>query len=186
MIITLLPVWINGQNHKTFVKNLQANLNAVAAKLGIFRFREYRIILDFKEHILRVPLITEKGSKQLLCPAGLLPRRRYPLAVYLCAVSIYAAGGLSMRKVAVLTRKMFGLDQFSHSTISRSRKKLLSLLASTVHPLDADDSPCSNKTYARSLLQCLRELLQDIPQDPFFYTEKIALHFFRTFKVFLL
>lgn len=109
MMITLLPVRIDGQNHKTFAKNLQTTLNAADARLGIFRFREYRITLDFKEHIVRVPVLTENGTKELLYPAGLLPRHRYPLAVYLCAVGIYSAGGLSMRDMAAIIRKMFGL-----------------------------------------------------------------------------
>lgn len=179
MIITLLPLQINGQTSKTFIKNVQGALDSMAEALGVFRFREYRVDLYFKEHILRVPLTTEDGLKKLLFPAGLLPRRRYPLAVYLCAVSIYSAGGLSMRAVSLLIRRMFGLDKFSHSTISRVQKKLLLLLAS-LPPHKADIIDTS------SLLEHLRELLKDILRDPFSQTERLALHFFQAYQVLLL
>lgn len=182
MIITLFPLTINNQDIKTLVNDWQAALDAMAAKLGIFRFREYRVILGFKEHILRVPLATENRIQTLLWPAGLLPRRRYPLAVYLCAVSIYAAGGLSMRDVAQLIRKMFGLDQFSHSTICRAKKKLLSLLVSTSSVGSGEPSASD----APSLLQRLRGLLKDIPKNPFLYAERLALRHFQTYHVLLL
>lgn len=182
MIITLFPLTINDHDIKTLIKDWQTALDAMAAKLGIFRFREYRVILGYKEHILRVPLATEKGTKALLWPAGLLPRRHYPLAVYLCAVGIYITGRLSMRDVALLIRKMFGLDQFSHSTICRAKKKLLLLLASTPS-VDSSEPSASD---ALSLLQRLRGLLKDIPKNPFLHAERLAVHHFQTYQVLLL
>lgn len=71
------------------------------------------------------PLInTENCSKVLLWPSVKLPFRKYPVYIYLYAVALYLSTNKSMRTVADEVKKLFGLEKFSHSTLSRTLKKL--------------------------------------------------------------
>ena len=75
----------------------------------------------------------------VICPSIKLPNRKYPVYVYIYAVILYLSSGLSMRKVALKVRTKFGLENFSHSTLSRVLNKL-SLNAEEIAMLsDADD-----------------------------------------------
>ena len=60
----------------------------------------------------------------VLWPSIKLPFRKYPVYVYFYAVALYLSSNLSMREVAARTRIQFGLDKFSHSTLSRTLKRL--------------------------------------------------------------
>ncbi|MEW5954023.1 MAG: hypothetical protein AB1815_09905 [Bacillota bacterium] len=59
------------------------------------------------------------GQYRIIWPSFKLPRRPYPVFVYLCAAALYLSSGESMRATAEKTSKTFGLGAFSHSTISR-------------------------------------------------------------------
>lgn len=189
MMISLFGNSINGLNHRAWVQNLQKSLDAVAMQLKVYRFREYRLVVGFKEYRIRVPIIDDDQGKVLCWPAGMLRRRPYPLAVYLFAVCVYVTSELSMRETATLARSQFGLDRFSHSTISRSKSKLLCLLATYEQefpPIDSDADCSGNLNATSSLLQRLRLMLQEIRLDPFHHAEKLALHFFLRYQAFLL
>lgn len=59
----------------------------------------------------------------------MIPRRPYPVCVYLFAMNMYSANAtMGQRAVAEATRKHFGLETFSHTTLGRAMKKLASLL----------------------------------------------------------
>lgn len=182
MMISLLSSQINEVNSKLWVENVQAFLDAFARQSTITKFREYRLILNHKEHRIRVPIVEEAEDYTLYWPAGLLRRRPYPLAVYLFAVCIYLAGGLSMREAALITRKQFGLATFSHSTLSRTKRKLFDLLQNF-----AEEPPISASSTEDTSLVCrLRRMLDGLTANPFTHAEKLALHFYHQYQVFLL
>ena len=53
-------------------------------------------------------------------PYFLVPRRRYPIFVYLFALDIYCSNlGKGQRAAAEETREKFGLKTFSHTTLGR-------------------------------------------------------------------
>jgi len=59
----------------------------------------------------------------IVIPWFLIPGRPYPIQVYLYACALYSATPeIGQRGVAKSTREKFKLDNFSHSTVSRSFK----------------------------------------------------------------
>ena len=189
MIIALFDQPINAHSSKSWVQGLQGSLDDAAKHLGVTSFREYRLVLDYKEHVIRVPLVKEGQARALLWPAGMFGRRSYPLAAYLFAVCTYIAGGLSMRQVALITRKQFGLDQFSHSTICRAKKRLLRHFGDLKGECLFDPLSSSGKNHppmTNSLIGLLRELLDGVLKEPFLHGERLARYFFLRYQVFLL
>jgi len=66
----------------------------------------------------------------LIIPEFLIPRRPYPLCVYLFAINLYCHNPkLSQRKAAVAVRKEFGLSTFAHTTLGRALKRFTALFA---------------------------------------------------------
>jgi len=100
----------------------------------------YKVFIDNKEKQLICPMLKSDDKKNIvICPSIKLPNRRYPVYVYVYAVILYLSSSLSMRKVALKVRTKFGLENFSHSTLSRVLNKL-SLNAEEIAMLsDADD-----------------------------------------------
>ncbi len=89
----------------------------------------YKLYTNNRELQLECPLIKSPDHENIvLWPAFKLPYRKYPVYVYLYAAALYLSTDLSMRKVAAKVRKTFGLDKFSHSTVSRSLKKLTMII----------------------------------------------------------
>ena len=86
----------------------------------------YRLELNHLDIQIECPVIMNEDKRPIcvIMPAFKLPYRRYPGYVYLYAVVIHLMG-LSMRKAAVEVRKKFGIEKFSHSTISRVLAALL-------------------------------------------------------------
>lgn len=94
-----------------------------------FTRREYRIEFKNKRFTLQTALVTlPSGTSFCIWPAMKLPRRPYPAAAYLYAVAMYLSSNLSQRQVSEQVKRLFQLQNFSHSTISRSVAKLLSRL----------------------------------------------------------
>jgi len=61
------------------------------------------------------------GGFVVVIPWFLIPGRPYPVQVYLYACGLYSANpAMGQRAVAKATRAEFGLEKFSHSTVSRS------------------------------------------------------------------
>jgi len=90
------------------------------------KYREYKIVFAYREYILKCPVLSGNEIPPLvLIPSLKIPRKRYPVYVYLYAVTLYLSSSLSMRKICAEVRKIFGLETFSHSTLSRTLKKLI-------------------------------------------------------------
>jgi len=61
------------------------------------------------------------GESRVYLPAYKLPHRPYPLGVYLYAIRLYSSNpSMGQREVAGETRKLFGLETFSHTTLGRA------------------------------------------------------------------
>lgn len=74
-----------------------------------------------------------------LWPSIKLPFRKYPVYVYLYSVALYLSTDLSMRDIAGVVRHKYGLDKFSHSTVSRALKKLSAITEELIHIMKTDD-----------------------------------------------
>jgi len=98
-------------------------------ELKCIRKNLYKLHLNNREFQIECPVM--KNSRQeilVIWPAFKLPFRKYPVHVYLYAVALYLSSDLSMRKVAEKVRITFGLEKFSHSTVSRALKKLTAIV----------------------------------------------------------
>ena len=89
----------------------------------------YKLHLNNREFQIECPVIKNPQQESMVIwPAFKLPFRKYPVHVYLHAVALYLSSDLSMRKVAEKVRITFGLEKFSHSTVSRALKKLTAIV----------------------------------------------------------
>lgn len=188
MIISPFSCTINNMKPKEWIKNVQDFLSTTARRLGIYRFKEYYLEINFRVEKILVPVL-DSEQNTLFWPVGMIRRRRYPLAVYLLAVAMYQTSDCSMREVAKLVRKTFGLEKFSHSTISRARKSLLMLLTTFSEEFNQDNQDLgylSKKKNPTALHLRLSYMLKKICIDPLHETEKLALYFFKRYQRFLL
>ena len=65
----------------------------------------------------------------IILPEFLIPRRPYPIYIYLYAIATYCLNPkMGQREASKRTRERFGLKTFSHTTLGRALKKLESLL----------------------------------------------------------
>ena len=65
------------------------------------------------------------GIEYLVAPKFLIPGRPYPIYVYLYGIILYSLNPkMGQREAAEKTRKRFGLDTFSHTTLGRAMKRL--------------------------------------------------------------
>lgn len=107
--------------------------NETLGKLSSGRFirrrnASYKLFISNRELRLVCPMLRNWQHKNIvLWPAFKLPFRKYPVYVYLYAVALYLSSDLSMRGTADHVRNKFGLDNFSHSTVSRALKKLFEI-----------------------------------------------------------
>ena len=70
------------------------------------------------------------GSAMAVVPDFLLPGRKYPIHIYLYAISLYCSNpGMGQREAAAATRREFGLATFSHTTLGRAFRALERSLA---------------------------------------------------------
>jgi hypothetical protein len=78
-----------------------------------------------------------------MIPGFLVPRRPYPVYVYLYAIDLYSsAPEKGQRWAAEETRKYFGLATFSHTTLGRALKAFARGLGSgAMEPDEADAEP---------------------------------------------
>lgn len=126
-IVTSIDCEIN-----TFENNFYCGIDqAVIKKLnengfGTNRYIQYRFHVNRRILTLLCPVLDIGNGRctVVLWPSGKLPFRSYPVHVYLYAIAIYLAGNISMREAAAKTRRKFHLEKFSHSTVSRTLKKL--------------------------------------------------------------
>lgn len=132
IIITLINPKIKINNNILEWINEDILHNLVKNDMFSYHFKEYKIIFNYHEYFLSCPVITNSTPRQtiLLAPSMIIPRKKYPVYVYLFGVYRYLSSNLSMRQVADEVKKKFGLETFSHSTLSRTLKKLTQNLES--------------------------------------------------------
>lgn len=88
-------------------------------------YKEYQITFNHKEiTVFCIVYRDDNNVSYAYIPSYILPRRAYPVAVYLYAIALYLSSKLSMRETAAIVKKKFGLATFSHSTISRVLKRV--------------------------------------------------------------
>ena len=65
----------------------------------------------------------------IIIPEFIIPRRPYPIYIYLYAIAIYCLNPkMGQREASKRTRERFGLKTFSHTTLGRALRKLESLI----------------------------------------------------------
>jgi len=65
----------------------------------------------------------------IIVPEFLIPRRPFPIYIYLYAIATYCLNPkMGQREASKRTRERFGLKTFSHTTLGRALRKLESLL----------------------------------------------------------
>lgn len=91
--------------------------------------KQYYMVLHYRMITIECPVLLMKdGSYRIIWPSFKLPNRPYPVFVYLYAAALYLSSGESMRKTAEKVIKFFGLETFSHTTISRFLCKIYQIL----------------------------------------------------------
>ena len=89
--------------------------------------KEHTYVLDCGQvtYDIICPEIKAHGTKLLIVPEFLLLGRPYPVYVYLYGIILYSSNPeMGQREAAEETRKQFGLDTFSHTTLGRAIKRL--------------------------------------------------------------
>lgn len=140
MIVTLTMDKINIPSEGYCCTFSNETLEKLTAS-GIKRRRKisYKLHVNNRELQLECPIIKDSHQKSIVIwPAIKLPYRKYPVYVYLYAAALYLSTNLSMRSVAAKVRNIFGLDKFSHSTVSRSLKKLAVIVDDLFRLMAAD------------------------------------------------
>lgn len=85
----------------------------------------YKLFINGQEKQLICPMLKFPDKKDVvLWPSIKLPYRKYPVYVYLYGAALYLTSKISMRDAALKVRQKFGLESFSHSTLSRVLRKL--------------------------------------------------------------
>jgi hypothetical protein len=91
--------------------------------------KQYRMIINYRQFVIECPILLRvDGQYQLIWPSFKLPNRPYPIYVYLYAAAWYLSSSESMRTTAQKIIPTFGLETFSHTTISRFLSKLYQVL----------------------------------------------------------
>ncbi len=138
-----------------------------------YEYKEYKITINYHEYYLLCPQLKLPSVRLpvIICPSLIIPRKKYPVYVYLYAVALYLTSNLSMRKVAIEVKKKFGLETFSHSTLSRTLKKLkknieiLFPLISTQKHITVNPHYCLCKDLSHQIVCKLISILQPILKD---------------------
>lgn len=91
--------------------------------------KQYRLVLHYRQFTIESPiLLMDDGSYRIIWPSFKLPYRPYPVFVYLYAAAWYLSSGESQRATAEKVMHFFGLETFSHTTISRFLRRLYPIL----------------------------------------------------------
>ena len=107
------------------------------------RERSYKLRLGYKDYIVICPEYRDdKKSREsvIIVPDFFIPRRPYPVYVYLYGIDKYSKNpSKSQRWAASETRKKFNLTKFAHTTIGRALKTF-------VHKMEACATDGTQKT----------------------------------------
>lgn len=143
MIITLIDTKININNDDFYcyiAKDIQDKLER--NKIIRRRSLAYKLSINNYQKQLICPLLQcPSGVNVALWPSIKLPNRKYPVYVYVYAAALYLSSKMNMRDAASMTRQKFGLESFSHSTLSRILKKLSMNTVKLLSVVRSDLSP---------------------------------------------
>jgi len=85
----------------------------------------YTILFGRDGYEIICPKMQDDGIESLAVPEFLIPGRPYPVYVYLYGIVLYSTNlEMGQREAAEKTRRKFGLETFSHTTLGRAMKKL--------------------------------------------------------------
>ena len=130
-----------------------SSLEAELAKAGCQRLeRVYQVKYQHKVYTVQCPeYVDEMESGHptwTVIPAFLVPGRPYPLCVYLHAIDLYSANPeKGQRWAAAATRKHFGLETFSHTTLGRALKRFITVIGNAINNADEQGEERASETY---------------------------------------
>jgi len=88
--------------------------------------RVYKLQCGLDSYEVYIPEIRTENARMLAVPAYMVPGRPYPIYVYIYAVTVYASNpAMGQREASKQTREYFGLATFSHTTLGRAMKKIV-------------------------------------------------------------
>jgi hypothetical protein len=123
--------------------------------------RIYKLKYQHKEYIVVCPEYRNDdiGTMSIVVvPMFLIPRRPYPVQVYLRAIDLYSNNpGMGQRKAAEMTRKLFGLSHFAHTTLGRALKVFVRQIEETTSASDECDAPEIGKCRENGQSEAVKE-----------------------------
>jgi hypothetical protein len=111
------------ENLNNYELHVEPPLSAVDffASADDVRYRRYQIEYNGSDHEIICPEYIFPDKTIIILVWFLIPGRHYPLPAYLYACSLYSSNpDIGQREASEATRKKFGLETFSHSTLSRT------------------------------------------------------------------
>jgi len=110
----------------------------------VLKERTYPLQFGQSEYKIICPEIQDKknldADKYIIIPEFLIPRRPYPIYVYIYGMVLYSSNPkMGQREAAEKTRKRFGLTTFSHTTLGRAMKKLEALIKTNENKPERDN-----------------------------------------------
>ena len=113
--------------------------------------RIYKLQYQYKEFTIICPEFRNAASGAepiVMLPDFLVPKRPYPIYVYLYAIDLYSTNpDMGQREVAEATRERFGLESFAHTTLGRALKAFVHNVQAVEKPTEAypSDAPGSDR-----------------------------------------
>ena len=113
--------------------------------------RIYKLQYQYREFIIICPEFrnaTEGAEPVVILPGFLVPKRLYPIYVYLYAIDLYSTNpNMGQREAAETTRERFGLESFAHTTLGRALKAFVHNVQAVEKPTEAypSDAPGSDR-----------------------------------------
>ena len=136
MIITLrTPSYnLNKQPKETLAFSEEELQEYLSLGAVIKKKKLYYMVLHYHMITIECPVLQmDDGRYSIVWPSFKLPNRSYSVFVYLYAAALYLSSGESMRDTAERVIKFFGLETFSHTTISRFLRKIYLTLPGLIH-----------------------------------------------------
>jgi hypothetical protein len=122
--IYIITYETNLENQKDYEieTELPDEMQSILETVESVTYLSYHIEGRWCKHEVVCPRYTFAGGGfVVVIPWFLIPGRPYPVQVYLYASGLYSANpAMGQRAAAKATRAEFGLEKFSHSTVSRS------------------------------------------------------------------
>jgi len=115
----------NEKNNYEVIIRPPAEMSGFFEQAELMRYHRYQIEYVNKQEIVCPRYRQADGTEVVVIPWFLIPGRPYPIQIYQYACSLYSTNPeLGQRGVAEATRKKFNLTTFSHSTVSRSFRRI--------------------------------------------------------------